>query len=487
MVATIKVCLDRWIAVCPASFIVCFYVPFLRCPVPSPPLSPGWLPVLFFPHEASQRPGHLLGPRTYCVLLLVRAHTGKTLKSWMQGRAPGRREGMQPGGRRKSRQGEECQWLGKICAALRARKENVGQAMGMFGRHLCSPTPSSVRHSPIRKHDIMGPALGPDSPRATDETTTGGSATSMSIALPSRRTFLTTLSGLAFVSGLGIATVVTIRRGRRMRAEDLAEAKGRAGQHAGASRSGFAEVLAQHPSATPASLPTRYTNGKSVSSEASATVGPSGEKHESATTIEDASSKGVFALLYEMNRAIFSRDKSGQRRSRNSTAHDVGAGSSSAPLALRRQRQRQQVTASTKAPSASVFDADASAPLPSVLMRASQAQNTTRSPEPPRFSDAKTTRAQLHASSPTDQSTPPANAHAALGDVPAVMAVKALGIATLLVGLGTWLTVEIGCRSLQVRNVSKGGLRACFPCIRHTDVLIVLQCPRGRSTSSQRS
>lgn len=218
-------------------------------------------------------------------------------------------------------------------------------------------------------------------------------------SLPTRRSYFTTLSTVAFVSGLGIAALVTIRRGRRMHLEDLRAAE-TAGQHARPS------TMRSSPTVTP-----------NVRDES-----PLGQ----------ASSSGVIALFKEMNRAAFSRKKG------HPSQEDVSP--SQAPSIL----QRHAVKA--KAPPQSVFESSVSTPPPSVLMRASKhEQSSVRS-------SVELTQEAVRSTSIADQLR---DAREAMNeDSPVLLAIKAIGLATAIVGAATWVVVEVACLVMQVKSVS---------------------------------
>lgn len=205
--------------------------------------------------------------------------------------------------------------------------------------------------------------------------------------LPSRKIYITALSTLAFVSGLGIATVVTIRRGRRMKLEEM-QAKRAKGKQ-------YSEVIS----------PQRLT----IPVKDDSILGA-------------ASSRGPIVLFREMNRAAF-----GRRPLNQSDDPHVS---------------RLRGTAAK----ASVFDSTASVAPPSALRRGSAKSKVDIRVAP---------EAQTEVKILPEQSTKEAAGRTEdMGESPVVMAVKAIGIATALVGAGAYVAWEIARRLLGVRDVS---------------------------------
>jgi hypothetical protein len=138
--------------------------------------------------------------------------------------------------------------------------------------------------------------------------------------------------------------------------------------------------------------------------------------------------QGPVSLFKEMNRAAFGKNVSQEDQ------HLV------TPPILLRQRGKQVKT--------SVFDSSVNAAAPSVLMRAKSR------------ADAKEASASIEVQSdslaqsiPLDHDKPPEQEES-LMESPVLLAVKAIGIATALVGTGALVTWEIARRALGVQNVS---------------------------------
>ncbi|PWN37434.1 uncharacterized protein FA14DRAFT_187541 [Meira miltonrushii] len=219
---------------------------------------------------------------------------------------------------------------------------------------------------------------------------------SSSFKLPSRQSYFTTLSAIAFASGLGIAAVVTIRRGRKMKMEDM-------------------QTISRP-------LQNSQLTQKRIKDE---------------SPLGNASSKGVFALFGEMNRSIFKKQD---------LQHVEDTSSLAGPSALRRSTNEQtslrgknvqeSVFDSNSSAPPPVFDSNSSAPPPSVLMR---------SKPKPEVEQGKKPIAQ-------DQIP---QVKVPIGESPVVMAIKAIGIATGIVGIATWVSIEIACRVLHVKNMDE--------------------------------
>lgn len=212
-------------------------------------------------------------------------------------------------------------------------------------------------------------------------------AGSSSFKLPSRQSYFTTLSAIAFASGLGIAAVVTIRRGRKMKLEDM-----------------------------------QRINTGSVSSPSQLTQ----KRIRDESPLGNASSKGVFALFGEMNRSIFKKQDLQYVEDTSSLA---------GPSALRKGTNEQTMLRG-KNVKESVFDANSSAPPPSVLMRSKPKQAVEQKEKP--IAEDQIPQVKLP-----------------IGESPVVMAIKAIGIATGIVGIATWVSIEIACRVMQVKNMDE--------------------------------
>jgi hypothetical protein len=219
-------------------------------------------------------------------------------------------------------------------------------------------------------------------------------AESSSFKLPSRQSYFTTLSAIAFASGLGIAAVVTIRRGRKMKIEDM-------------------QML---------------NNPIKASSQA---------RIKDQSPLGTASSKGVFALFGEMNRSIFKKQD---------LNHVEDTSSLAGPSALRRVGERtndHQPLIRGKNVEESVFDANSSAPPPSVLMRSRLKPEVQSEVE----EDINQTKTTIETQIP--------EAKIPIGESPVVMAIKAIAIATGIVGVATWVSIEIACRVLHVKSMDE--------------------------------
>lgn len=218
---------------------------------------------------------------------------------------------------------------------------------------------------------------------------------------PTRKAFLTTLSAAAFVSGLGIATVMSIRRGRRIRLEEAKE-------------------LAK-------------------STNTVARMGGSSSAKES-TSDENAlsASRGALSLFTEMNRAVFAR------RFRQESTDEVAQ----VPMILQR-----------KEPKRSLFDTESQRPPPSALLKAGNTaqvaeQSSSRvysAPHPGHRLSTPHNRAEGSLS--VDEKTSSEEEYSFF-DSPIFVALRALVTATFFVGIGAWVGIEIVYRWLQVKNVS---------------------------------
>ncbi|UZJ51305.1 hypothetical protein CBS101457_000625 [Exobasidium rhododendri] len=253
---------------------------------------------------------------------------------------------------------------------------------------------------------------------ASDEGTTSA------VRLPSRKTYLTTLSTVAFITGLGIATFVTIRKGKKMRLEEL-----QSSLHTTADRAGIIS--------SPAVISKVEEGG-------------------------NAASQGPISLFKEMNRAVFRRE--GKRGEEVVT--------SDAPSVLLSRRGKQAKV--------SVFDSTSDAPPPSVLMRAS-----AKSREKESF--ARQAEPQTTLANEEMEQTKQAEILEDTGESPVVMAVKAIGIATALVGTGAFLAWEIARRALGVQNVDELVDRLADVIPSHSRNPLALEGVGGKARTSLRS
>ena len=217
-------------------------------------------------------------------------------------------------------------------------------------------------------------------------------ASTSSAMLPSRKTYLMTLSAIAFASGLGVATVLTIRRGRRMRLEEL---QANASSSSSPGRAGSSSNLIKgNP---PASVP-----------------------------VDEGAPQSPLTLFKEMNKAAF-----GARRAEVRTPQPA---SQEIPSSLVRSSRGKQAKTS-------VFDSFSDAPPPSALMRAPPKGRGIVGGEQ---SDTPRTSKERQPE-PEDETL----------ESPVILAAKAIGIATALVGTGALLAWEIGRRLLGVQSVSR--------------------------------
>jgi len=143
-----------------------------------------------------------------------------------------------------------------------------------------------------------------------------------------------------------------------------------------------------------------------------------------------ASSKGPISLFKEMNRAAFG----GKRKT--DLEEEV---SSESPSVLMKSRGKQ--------PKSSVFDSTSEAAPPSALMRTAPKLrekikvNSHEGQHQSNLFNKEDDKGKVEQIEDT-------------GDSPVILAVKAIGIATALVGTGAFLAWEIARRALGVQNVS---------------------------------
>lgn len=228
--------------------------------------------------------------------------------------------------------------------------------------------------------------------------------------LPDRKAYLTSLSTVAFLSGLGIATAVAVRRGRAQKAaQDAVQAAG-------------------HEAATSSTVAT------ATRMEGNTGVAARSLPEGTLDSLKGATEKGPLALFREMNAAAFGLKKG------SSTSSSTPSSSSSAqaptPSALRRTSIQR-----------SVFDAHAAAPPPSALVRAPAPSLSS----PPSAAMKGKERA---GAAPNGKGTSTNEELEKDGESPALVAIKALGIATALVGAGALLFAEVARRILGVKSVS---------------------------------
>lgn len=253
--------------------------------------------------------------------------------------------------------------------------------------------------------------------------------------LPDRKRFLTSLSAIAFFGGVGFATVVAIRKGRALQAAEEAAQS-------------ISKDAATSPAATaPASRSMVRGSALEGTVSANRTL-----PDEAVSSLEGATQKGPFALFREMNAAAFG---GALKRQKMDTASGSSIASTSSPgvNALRK----------TAVPR-SVFDAPQSAPPPSVLMRSAKppTSSSTSTGNPFDMKAAAEREEEAENATASASSTKHAQAEAEdQGESPALVAIKALGIATALVGAGAYFFVEVSRRILGVRNVSKRSFGFC--------------------------
>lgn len=225
-------------------------------------------------------------------------------------------------------------------------------------------------------------------------------SSSSSFKLPSRQSYFTTLSIIAFASGLGIATVVTIRRGRKMKTEEL-----------------------QRTSLSSINSPSNYSQLTQT-------------KLYDESPLGKASSKGILALFGEMNRSIF----------KGQSLNDAEDNSSlPSPSALMKRGHCNNPTGLPKGKSVqqSVFDANSTSPPPSVLMRSKPKLDVQSDVQQEKI-QPRTTIGDMNS-----------ELKLSMGESPVGMAIKAIVIATGIVGIATWVSIEIACRVLKVKNMDE--------------------------------
>ncbi|PWN43666.1 hypothetical protein IE81DRAFT_329265 [Ceraceosorus guamensis] len=233
------------------------------------------------------------------------------------------------------------------------------------------------------------------------------------VEAPFRPEYIGYLSAGAFGLGVGVALVLTLRRGRRLEAQEAANA------------------LA---AGTTSSLD--HSAGRTVHSTASAALRNDVKGKAKQVDVLDARNstnmpnrsssndlpegKGVLALFSAFNKAAFIPS------ARKNLIGTSPAKDASVP--------------------SSVFDTPAGAPPPGALTRRKAPPN--RSPAGPRVAS----RSVVLDAEPVP---PKAQQQQARDDgaSPVLLAIKAFASATALVGAAAWLTVEIGRRALGVKNM----------------------------------
>lgn len=140
---------------------------------------------------------------------------------------------------------------------------------------------------------------------------------------------------------------------------------------------------------------------------------------------ETLRTQSPLTLFKEMNRAAFGKKEKGKEQ--NTVA---------SPVLVRGKQVK-----------ASVFDSVVSSAAPSALMKAS----TKASKREESMPEAVTSQTNKNSSVDSDSSP---EQEGSLMESPLLLAVKAIGIATALVGTGAYLSWEIARRVLGVQNVS---------------------------------
>jgi hypothetical protein len=213
--------------------------------------------------------------------------------------------------------------------------------------------------------------------------------------LPSRRRYFITVTSVAFIAGVGFGVGYAIRYSRRMRLEELRAAAD-------------AEMLRGH-------------NGVNTSLMAA-----SADKQLQSSPLKVATSQGPFALFREMNKAAFVRF-TGRETGRNGA--DAGFGKQEAPSILRRKPTRSRHDD---------FGPSSSSVPPSILMRSPVQQAAKESVIQPKSRESTDNLEDLP-----------------LGQTPAVLGAKALGIATAIVGVTALVGIEVVYRVLGVKNTDE--------------------------------
>lgn len=198
--------------------------------------------------------------------------------------------------------------------------------------------------------NVESKALGLNSPNSSSERSAEAS-TSYKTQLPDKKTFVTILSGGAFVVGMTGATIYGLRKAKLQalkEAQELAQASA-------------ASVEASSPLATPATatVPAALRARSSIPASFSAPKShTSADAPEEPQSTEGEVSTGAFALFRQMNAAILNRSTPSDSATRAPTSvfdDDTGA----LPVVLRRRR-------ATPTPSPGASSSHQAAPTPIV-------------------------------------------------------------------------------------------------------------------------